>query len=197
MKKDFQPKQMPSSEPQPIVLPTATDSAKPNVICSQSKSVYRKPQGLIKVKNNPSIVALEDAISQLSVKANSLCFDDWVHFVVECVKNVKSFYEHFDKKYKSKSFSIVVKIDNGFYFDNSQLRDLYKLMSLSVKPVIDFSSLNLIVDKCLSELTSAIKNYKIDGYNKKTSFSWENDKIVCHMIDEFALTASFENIRKE
>jgi hypothetical protein len=36
MKKDFQPEQMPSSEPQPIVLPSATDSAKPNVICSQS-----------------------------------------------------------------------------------------------------------------------------------------------------------------
>lgn len=36
MKKDFQPEQKLGSEPQPIVLPTATDSAKPNVICSQS-----------------------------------------------------------------------------------------------------------------------------------------------------------------
>ena len=36
MKKNFQPEQKPSSEPQPIVLPSATDSAKPNVICSQS-----------------------------------------------------------------------------------------------------------------------------------------------------------------
>lgn len=37
MKKDFQPEQKIGSEQKPIVLPSATDSAKPIVVCSQSQ----------------------------------------------------------------------------------------------------------------------------------------------------------------
>jgi hypothetical protein len=51
MKKDFQPEQMPSSEPQPIVLPTATDSAKHNVICSQSNPFVLSPNGFLEAIN--------------------------------------------------------------------------------------------------------------------------------------------------
>jgi len=36
MKKDFQPEQKIGNEQKPIVLPSATDSAKPIVVCSQS-----------------------------------------------------------------------------------------------------------------------------------------------------------------
>jgi hypothetical protein len=54
----------------------------------------------------------------------------------------------------------------------------------------------------LSELTNTIRDFNIEGYEKKTSFSWENGKLIIHMIDEFSLTSEhsvdwFENNRKE
>jgi len=66
------------------------------------------------------------------------------------------------------------------------------------KPIAELSA---IIDRCLDDLTIAIKDYNIDVYEKKTSFSWEKDKVVVHMIDEFALTGyltlkAFEDSRK-
>jgi len=62
--------------------------------------------------------------------------------------------------------------------------------------------LNAIISRCLSELTSAIRDFNIEGYEKKTSFSWEKGELKIHMIDEFSLTSEysvdwFENNRKE
>ena len=49
MKKDFQPEQMPNSEPQPIVLPTATDSAKPHVV--RSPNILSNEEEADKINN--------------------------------------------------------------------------------------------------------------------------------------------------
>ena len=67
------------------------------------------------------------------------------------------------------------------------------------KPIAE---LNLIIDRCLNDLTIAIKDFDIDEYDKKTSFSWENDRIVIHMTGEFGLTGyltleAFESSRKD
>ena len=92
--------------------------AKPNVIGSQSPPM-----------------SLDDAISELSVKGKIVSLNDWVNFIMSCLKNVKGFYEWFDEKYKRKEFSIVAKVGDGFYIDLTQIRELYSLMSSNAKLV--------------------------------------------------------------
>jgi hypothetical protein len=139
MKKDFQPEQKPNNEPLHIDSTSSPNCTKRNVICSQSQ---KEGQSNILF----SIGKLEfykggifDSVickMKLQEKSNLLSFEDWLHFVMSCAKNVKSFYEWFDETYKSKRFSIVAKVGNGFYFDESQMRDLYLLMSSNPKVVI-------------------------------------------------------------
>lgn len=52
----------------------------------------------------------------------------------------------------------------------------------------DFKKLNEIIDKSLSDLSDAIKAHEFEGYQNKTRVSWEGDKLMIHMTEEFALT---------
>jgi hypothetical protein len=73
MKKDFQPEQMPSSEPQPIVLPTATDSAKPNVVCSQSRVTTNNVESIID-EVNPILNELNLVLSKRLLTKKDIAF---------------------------------------------------------------------------------------------------------------------------
>jgi len=93
--------------------------AKPNVICSQNKIYPFKSENEILIKN-----------------ASSCDFDKWVKFAMGLFKNVKNFHKWFDETYKSKDFSIVVKVGTGFYIDSSQMRVLYSSILSKPKVVI-------------------------------------------------------------
>ena len=97
---------------------------KPNVICSQSLTM-----------------SLSEAKKQLLVKPKNMCFDSFTDFIMSCIKDVNGFYEWFDKKYKSKDFSICVKVGEGFYLDLTQIRNLYFKLSpkkSSLSRAVDF-----------------------------------------------------------
>jgi hypothetical protein len=73
MKKDFKPEQKPSSEQQPIVLPTATDSAKPNVVCSQSRVTTNNVEAIID-EVNPILNELNLILSKRLLTKKDIAF---------------------------------------------------------------------------------------------------------------------------
>jgi hypothetical protein len=77
-----------------------------------------------KIKNDIKL----DVVGTLKIKAVNGSFEDFVHYVQTCLQRVDGFYQWFDKKYKSKDFSIVAKIGEGFYIDLSLLRKCYNLL---------------------------------------------------------------------
>ncbi len=88
-------------------LPSSPNNSNTNVIGSQSPPM-----------------CLDDAISELSVRAKEGNMELWLNFIMKCLKNVEGFYEWFGQNHKSKEFSIVAKIGDGFYVDISQVRAL-------------------------------------------------------------------------
>ena len=73
-------------------------------------------------------MSLDDAISELSVKAKEVTMELWLAFLMKSLKSVDGFYEWFDKTYKSNFFSIVAKLGDGFYVDLAQLRSVFNKM---------------------------------------------------------------------
>lgn len=80
-------------------------------------------------------MSLNEAKEKLVVKSNELDFKGFIDFIMSCLKDVNGFLEWFDKKYKSKEFSIVARVGDGFYVDLGQIRVLYSLMSSNNKVV--------------------------------------------------------------
>lgn len=111
-KKNVQPEQKLNNEPNADKKQVSPAIGNTNVIGSQSPPML-----------------LDDAIVALSIKENYTDLKTFLDFIMSCLKNVKGFYEWFDEKYKSKEFSIVAKIGDGFYVDLGQIRELYSLMN--------------------------------------------------------------------
>ena len=113
------PEPKPIGKPLSIVTSSSPANAKPNVVCSQSVRFNKK------LHQNLSMVCRDNDIVK------------FMNYIIEKSNKTKGFYQLLNCQYKSNGIKIVVKIKSGgLYFDLTQIRDLYSLMSSNPKVVI-------------------------------------------------------------
>jgi hypothetical protein len=76
-------------------------------------------------------ISLDDAISRFNSLSDITDLSSFLHFIMNCLKNVNGFYEWFSKTHSKGQFQITVRNEKGFNTDLSQIRELYASMVLS------------------------------------------------------------------